>query len=77
MPLVLELVSVSVEPVLWRHGHLVEMVALIAAFAGLDEHNGPVEALSVRTDKCHAGCTCATRGAATAVPTHSAVVRSM
>lgn len=56
VPLVLELVRVSVEPPLWRHGSLVQMVALIAALAGLDKHHRPVKALTVRAGKGHAGC---------------------
>lgn len=60
IPLVHELVRVSVEPSLWRHGRLVEMVALVAALAGLDEHHGPVEAFAVGAGEGHAGRTCAT-----------------
>lgn len=59
-PLVDELVCVSVEPSLRRHGSLVEVVALVAALAGLDEHHGPVEALTVRAGEGHAGCARAT-----------------
>lgn len=58
--LVNELVCVSVEPSLWRHGCLVEMIALVAALAGLDEHHGPVEALAIRADEGHAGSACTT-----------------
>lgn len=61
IPLVDELVSVSIEPSLWRHGSLVEMIALVAALAGLDEHNGPVEAFAIWAGKGHAGSTRATR----------------
>lgn len=53
--LVHELVRVSVEPSLWGHGGLVEVVALIAALAGLDEHHGPVEAFAIRAGKSDAG----------------------
>lgn len=58
--LVDELVCVSVEPSLRRHGSLVEMVALVAALAGLDEHHRPVEAFTVRAGEGHAGSTCTT-----------------
>lgn len=51
---------VSVEPSLWRHGGLVEMVALVAALAGLDEHHGPVEAFAIRAGEGHAGSACTT-----------------
>lgn len=54
-PLVDELVSVSVEPSLWRHGSLVEMIAFIAALAGLDEHHRPVEVFTIWAGKGHAG----------------------
>lgn len=72
--LVLELVRVSIEPPLGRQGGLVEVVALVAALAGLDEHHGPAEVFSVGADKRHAGRTSATGGATTAIPTDSAVV---
>lgn len=51
---------VSVEPSLWRHGGLVEMVALVAALAGLDEHHRPVEAFAIRAGKGHTSSACAT-----------------
>ncbi len=51
---------VSVEPSLWRHGGLVEMVALVAALAGLDEHHGPVEAFAIGAGEGHAGSACTT-----------------
>lgn len=73
-PLVDELVRVSVEPPLRRHGGLVEVVALVAALAGLDEHHGPAEALAVGAGEGHAGGARATRRAAAAVPAHAAVV---
>lgn len=60
IPLVDELVCVSVEPSLGRHGGLVQMVALVAALAGLDEHHGPVEALAVGAGEGHARGTRAT-----------------
>lgn len=60
IPLVDELVCVSVEPTLWRHGGLVEMVALVAALAGLDEHHGPAEAFAVGAGEAHAGGASAT-----------------
>lgn len=58
--LVHELVRVSIEPSLWGHGSLVEVVALIAALAGLDEHHRPVEAFAIRageSDTRSAGAT--------------------
>lgn len=73
-PLVDELVCVSVEPSLRRHGGLVEMVALVAALAGLDEHHGPVEAFAVGAGEGDAGGACTTGRAAAAVPAHAAVV---
>lgn len=73
-PLVLELVRVAVEPPLRRHGGLVQVVALVAALAGLDEHHGPAEALAVRTGEGHAGRASAAWRAAAAVPAHAAVV---
>lgn len=72
-----ELVHVSIEPPLWGHGGLVQMVALVAALTGLDEHDGPVEALPVGTGEGHGGGAGAARGAAAPVPTHAAVVRSI
>jgi len=73
-PLVDELVSVPVEPPLRGHGGLVEVVALVAALARLDEHDGAAEALVVRAGERHAGGARATRRAAAAVPAHAAVV---
>lgn len=72
--LVLEFVNVSVEPELWGHHRLVQMVALITALAGLDEHDGSTEKVPVGAGEGHAGCARATRGAAAAVPAHPAVV---
>lgn len=60
IPLVDELVCVSIEPSLWRHGSLVEMVALVAALAGLDEHHRPVEAFTIRAGEGHISGTSAT-----------------
>lgn len=60
IPLVDELVCVSIEPSLWRHGSFVEMVALITALAGLDEHHRPVEAFAIGAGEGHISCTCAT-----------------
>lgn len=74
MELVFELVRVSIEPLLGWHGRLVEVVALVAALAGLDEHHRPAEVISMGADERHCGSTCATRGAATAIPADSAVV---
>lgn len=77
MGLVFELVRISIEPLLGRHGRLVEVVALVAALAGLDEHHRPAEVISMGADKGHRGCACATRGAATAILADSAVVGSV
>lgn len=43
-----ELVHVSVEPPLGGHGCLIQVITLVAALAGLDEHDRSVEALSIR-----------------------------
>lgn len=51
--LVHELVCVSIEPPLRGHSSLVQMVALVAALTGLDEHDRPVEALPVGTGEGH------------------------
>lgn len=72
--LVCELVCVSVEPLLGREGNLVQMTTLITALAGLHEHDGVVEALSLRAGKGHGGGACAAGRAAAAVHTHAAVV---
>lgn len=73
--LVNELVRVPVEPpLLRRHGRLVQVVALVAAFARLDEHDGPAEALAVRAGEGHGGGAGAPRPAAAPVPAHAAVV---
>jgi len=63
-----------VEPPLRGHGGLVEVVALVAAPARLDEHDGAAEALAVWAGERHAGGARATRRAAAAVPAHAAVV---
>lgn len=73
-PLVDEFVCVSVQPPLWRHGGLVEMVALVAALARLDEHHRPVEAFTIRAGEGHAGRARAPGRATTAVPAHTTVV---
>lgn len=72
--LVFEFVNVSIQPQLWRHRRLVQMVALIAALAGLDEHHGSTEKVPIRAGEGHIGCARATGGAATAIPAHPAVV---
>lgn len=74
MPLVIEFVRVPIEPQLWGHYGLVEMVALVAALARLDEHHGPAEAFAVRAGKGHVSCAGATWRAAAAVPAYSTVV---
>lgn len=51
--LVHELVSVSVEPALRRERGFVEVVALVTALAGLDEHDGLLEALAVGAGEDH------------------------
>lgn len=53
------------------------MVALMATLAGLDEHHGPAEAFAIRAGKGHAGSTCATGRAATAIPAYTTVVGSV
>lgn len=73
-PLVLELVGVPVEPLLWGQRGLVQVVALVAALAGLDEHHGSVEAPAVGAGEGHGGRAGAAGGAAAAVPAHAAVV---
>lgn len=73
-PLVNELMCVPVEPSLWGHGGLIKMVALIAALAGLDEHDGSVEALAVGAGEGHAGGACAAGRAAAAIPAYATVV---
>lgn len=73
-PLVIEFVRVPIEPQLWGHYGLVEIVALVAALARLDEHHGPAEAFAVRAGKSHVSCAGATWRAAAAVPAYSTVV---
>lgn len=68
---------VSIQPPLRGHGCLVQVVALVAALAGLDEHHRPVEALAVRAGECHRGSACASGRAAATVPTHATVVGSI
>lgn len=75
--LINELVRVSVEPPLRGHGCFIQVVALVAALTGLDEHDRPVEALSIRTGEGHRGSAGAAGGAAAAVPTHTTVVWSV
>lgn len=72
-----ELVHVSIEPPLRGHGGLIQVVALVAALTGLDEHDGAVEALSVGAGEGHGGGAGAAGGAAAPVPTHTAVVWSV
>lgn len=72
--LVDELVCVSVHPVLRRQGCLVEMAAVLAALARLDEHGRPPEALAVGADEGHRHGARATRGAAAPVRAHATVV---
>ena len=72
--LVGELVCVSVEPLLGREGSLVQMTALITALAGMHEHDGVVEALTIRAGKGHGGGACVSGRAAAAVHTYAAVV---
>lgn len=51
--LVNELVHVSIEPALrWERG-FVEVVALVAAFTGLDEHDSFLETLAIRAGEDH------------------------
>lgn len=65
---------VSVEPALRRECGFVQVVALVAALAGLDEHDGLLEALAVRAGEDHGRGAGAARGAAAAVPAHATVV---
>lgn len=65
---------VPVEPALRRERGLVQVLALVAALAGLDEHDGLLEALTVRAGEDHGRGAGAARGAAAAVPAHAAVV---
>lgn len=65
---------VAVEPSLRRQGGLVEVVALVAALARLDEHHGPVEVFAVGAGEGHGGGACAAWPAAAAVPADAAVV---
>lgn len=50
------------------------MAAFVIAFAGLNEHDGPLEALAGGTGEEHRGCPGAARRAASAVHAHAAVV---
>lgn len=72
--LVDELVRVFVEPSLWGQGGLVEVVALVAALAGLDEHHGPAKAFPIGAGEGHAGRARAAGRAAAAVSADAAVV---
>lgn len=65
---------VSVHPVLWRECHFIEVATVVTAFAWLDEHGWPLEALAVRADEGHRYCACAAWRAAPSVCTHTAVV---
>lgn len=75
--LVDKLVCVSVEPALWRERGFIQVITPVAALAGLDEHDGLVEALSIRAGEGHRRGAGAAWGAAAVVPTHTAVVRSV
>lgn len=72
--LVYEFMCVSVHPVLRRERHFVEVAAVVAAFARLDEHGRPLEALAVRADEGHGYRARATWRAAPSVRTQTAVV---
>lgn len=72
--LVDELVRVSVEPALWRERGFVQVVAPVSALAGLDEHDGLLEALAIRAGEDHGRGPGVTRGAAAAVAAHATVV---
>lgn len=65
---------VSVHPLLRREGHFVEVAAVVATFARLDEHGRPLEALAVLADEGDGHGACAARRAAPAVRAHAAVV---
>lgn len=68
---------VSVQPLLGREGHFVEVAAVVAAFTRLDEHGRPPEALAVWADKGHGRGARAARRAAPPVRAHAAVVWSV
>lgn len=65
---------VAVEPALGREGGLVEVAALLAALAGLHEHDRALETLAVRAGEAHGGGAGAAWRAAAAVPAHATVV---
>lgn len=75
--LVDEFVRVSIHPVLWREGYVVEMSTVIPAFTRLDEHGRPLEALAIWANKGHGYCARTARRAATSIRTHTAVVGSV
>lgn len=69
-----ELMRVAVEPALGRQGRVVQVAALVVAFAGLHEHDGPLEAFAAGTGEEYGGRPRAARGTASAVHAHAAVV---
>lgn len=72
--LVYVLVCVAIHPVLRGEGHFVEVAAVLAAFAGLDEHGRPLEALSIRAHEAYGHSARAAWRAASTVRAHAAVV---
>lgn len=65
---------VSKHPSLWRRGHFIQVTAVPAAMAGLDEHGGPPEALPIRAEEGHGHGAGAARQAAAPVRANAAVV---
>lgn len=73
--LVCELVRVPVHPVLRGQRHFVEVAAVLAALARLDEHGRPPEALAVRAHKGHGhGARASRQTTAPAIRARAAVV---
>lgn len=65
---------VTVQPALRRQGRVVQVPAFIVAFAGLHEHDGPLEALAAGASEEHGGRSRAAWRTASPVQTHTAVV---
>lgn len=64
---------VSVHPVLWREGDVIQVATVTAAFARLDEHGRLLETLAIRADKSHGHSARAAWRAAPPVRAHAAV----
>lgn len=65
---------VPVEPALRREQGFVQVVALVAALARLDEHDGFLDTLAAGAGEHHGRGAGAARGAAASVTAHAAVV---